>query len=171
MPGQLQHLTSHLPLRPDSFFGRGSVEVTSPKPSSGEGPVRRLAVTSGELIERPATNVATVPDVLAYAVNKYGSQHHAIGYRDVIKVHEEVKEISKFIDGQEVTESRTWKLLEMTEYKYINYSQFADSVAEVRNGLLALDIQTEDVVNIYAQTGYVFGFVISFRFMVLTFDC
>ncbi|KAF9470857.1 acetyl-CoA synthetase-like protein [Pholiota conissans] len=153
MPGQLHHLTAHLPLRPDSFFGRGSVEVTSPKPGSGEGPVRRLAVTSGELIERPTRSVTTVPEVLAHALDKFGSQHNAYGYRDVIKVHEEVREISKFIDGQEVTESRTWKLLEMTEYKFITYTQFADSVTEVRNGLLALGIETEDVVNIYAQTG------------------
>jgi hypothetical protein len=61
----------------------------------------------------------------------------------------------------------------MTEYKLFNYSQFADSVAEVGNGLfkLALEFLTEGVANIYAQTGYVFDFVFTFHFMVLNFDC
>lgn len=148
MSGNLQYLTAHLPLRPHKFFGGGS---EAPRPRSGEGTVRSLNVTR-ELRERPIANIVTIPDILSYAVGKYGSQY-AIGYRDVIQAHHEEKELSLFIDGRQISERRTWKLLEMSDYKYISYRQFTDAVTEVRNGLLCLGIQKDDVVNIYAQTG------------------
>ncbi|KAF8963791.1 long-chain-fatty-acid-CoA-ligase [Flammula alnicola] len=153
MPGNLQHLTSALPLRPENYFGLGSVEVAPPTPGSGEGGVRRLAITSGELIERPRRTVSTIPDVIAHTVQKYGGQHHAVAWRDVIKIHDEVRESTKFVEGLEVKEKKTWKLYELTPYKFMTYEQFAEAIAEVRNGLLNIGIGADDVVNIYSQTG------------------
>ncbi|KDR82130.1 hypothetical protein GALMADRAFT_240655 [Galerina marginata CBS 339.88] len=148
----LQSLTSGLPMRPGNHFGLGSVDVTSPALDAGESGIRRLAITSHSLVERPHPSVSTIPDVLAYGVQKYGANYNAVGWRDVIKVHEEVRETSKIVDGEELKEQKTWKLYELSGYKFWNYLEFAEAIREVRNGLLKLGIRKEDVVNVYAQT-------------------
>ncbi|KAH9483478.1 Long-chain-fatty-acid--CoA ligase 2 [Psilocybe cubensis] len=145
-------LTSGLALRPADHFGRGSVEVTSPAPGNGEGAVRRLAVTSTQLLERPHPSVSTIPDVVAYAARTFGTKYNAVGWRDTIKVHEEIREVVSVVDGEEVKQQKTWKLLELSDYKFMNFIQFAESVSEVRNGLLRLGITKDDVVNVYSQT-------------------
>lgn len=151
----LHLLTSGLSLRPPNHFGRGSVEVTNPAPGSGEGAVRRLAVTSTQLVERPHPSVSTIPDVVAYAARTFGTKYKAAGWRDTIKVHEEIREVVSVVDGKEVKQQKTWKLLELSDYKFLNYLQFAEAVGEVRNGLLRLGITKDDVVNVYSQTRWV----------------
>jgi long-chain acyl-CoA synthetase len=156
MPAEhLHYLTTGLAIRPENYFGQGSVEIETPKPGSGEGGVRRLAITAHELVEQPHPTVRTIPDVIAYAVRTYGSNYNAVGWRDVIKVHEEVRELNKVVAGEEVKEKKTWKLYELSNYKFLNYVEFAEAIREVRNGLLKIGIRKEDVVNVYSQTGYV----------------
>ena len=148
----LRSLTSNLQLRDDDYFGLGSVEVSTPPPGAGEGGVRRLAITANRLVERPHPDVSTLPDVLAYGVRTYGTKFNAVGWREVIKVHEEVRETTKVVGGEEVKQKKTWKLLELSDYHFWNYVEFAEAVEEVRNGLLKIGIRQEDVVNVYAQT-------------------
>ncbi|PPQ88125.1 hypothetical protein CVT25_004881 [Psilocybe cyanescens] len=151
-PDSLHLLTSGLSLRPPNHFGSGSVEITSPVSGSGEGAVRRLAVTSTQLVERPHPSVSTIPDVVAYAARTYGTKYNAVGWRDTIKVHEEIREVVSVVNGKEVKQKKTWKLLELSDYKFLNFLEFAEAVGEVRNGLLRLGITKEDVVNVYSQT-------------------
>ncbi|KAF4615141.1 hypothetical protein D9613_003439 [Agrocybe pediades] len=148
----LRNLTTGLNLRYDNHFGVRSVEVAPAKPEAGEGAVRRLAITSHDLVQRPHPTVFTIPDVIEYTVNKYGTKYNAVAWRDVIEVHEEVREVVKVVDGHEVKQSKLWKLYELTKYKFMNFVEFADAIVEVRNGLLQLGITAEDVVNVYAQT-------------------
>lgn len=94
MPAEhLHYFTTGLAVRPESSFGRGSVEIGPPKPGSGEGGVRRLAITAHELVEQPHPTVRNIPDFIAYAVRTYGSGY--VGWRDVVKIHEEVLEVKK----------------------------------------------------------------------------
>ncbi len=65
-----------LPLRP-KHFGSGSAEVESGKPD--EGPIRRLSITAGNLVERPAEGVDTTSDIIAYAAKQYGKEK-AVGW-------------------------------------------------------------------------------------------
>jgi len=158
----LRHLTTGLNLRYENHFGLGSVEVTPAKQEQGEGAVRRLAITSHELVNRPHPGVFTIPDVIDYTIKKYGTKYSAVAWRDVIKVHEEVREITKVVDGREVKQNKTWKLYELTKYKYMNFVEFGEAIVEVRNGLLKLGIAREDVVNVYAQTRSVSYHFLSF---------
>lgn len=148
-------LTSGLSVHPPGYYGLGSAEISAPAP--GEGGIRRLAISSHKLLERPHPCVSTVPDVIAYAARTYGSKHNAVGWRDTIKIHEEVREVVNTIDGKEVKQKKTWKLYELSDYKYLTFTQFAKMVGEVRDGLLQLGIKKEDVVNVYSQTGYVYS--------------
>jgi long-chain acyl-CoA synthetase len=99
-----------------------SVEVGD-APKKGEGKIRRAFVSPKKLIERPAEgNLQNMADVLEHAVkSEYmldkGRQTTSLlihetateftnkpmcGYRDLIKIHKEEKEITKKVEGKEV---------------------------------------------------------------------
>jgi len=132
------------------FFGPGSVDVPSPV-VEGEGAPRRCALSTDRLVERPFEGINTIHDVISYAVKTHGNRK-AIGWRDVVKIVEEEKEVKKFVDGQEVVQKKTWKYFELSDYKYISFTEFEDIISEVARGLLHLGITKDDVFNVYAQT-------------------
>ncbi|RDB26583.1 Long-chain-fatty-acid--CoA ligase 2 [Hypsizygus marmoreus] len=143
-------MSSRMPMAKPGYFGCGSSEVASAA-NSGEGPARRLAITCDRLITQPVEGVDTVLDVLQYAARKHGA-NRALGWRDVIDVHEEKKETKKVIGGKEVTEVKTWKYFELSDYRYISYVDFEGMVGDVARALLDLGFLSEHVFNIYAQT-------------------
>ncbi|KAJ7047989.1 long-chain-fatty-acid-CoA-ligase [Mycena amicta] len=129
------------------YYGKGSVEVAPPA-ADNEGPTRRLAI-SAERHRQPSF------DVLQYVAKTHGTRD-AIGVRDIVNIIEENKEVKKVVDGKEVTETKTWKYFQLSDYKYISFVQLLDQVSEVARGLVDIGITTEDVFNIYAETRCVF---------------
>lgn len=138
------------------YFGKGSVQVAPPL-NANEGGTRRLANTCETLITQPTDGVATVYDVLQYSARVHGS-HRALGWRDVLKIHEERKEVKKVIGGKEVVEMKTWKYFQLSDYKYISFIEFETMVANVSRTLLDLGLTPDHVFNIYAQTRSVIVF-------------
>ncbi|KAG6915925.1 hypothetical protein DXG01_009255 [Tephrocybe rancida] len=132
------------------YFGKGSVEVGSPS-RPGEGAARRLAITCETLITQPTEGVDTVYDVLKYSARVHGT-YRALGWRDVVRVHEETKAVKKVVSGEEVVEVKTWKFFELSDYKYISFVEFEAMVANVAHALLELGFTSDHVLNIYAQT-------------------
>jgi hypothetical protein len=143
-------------LSPDDSWGNGSVDVGSPA-QPGQSRVRRLEKTHDRLITSPAEGINTVYDILQYASRTHGTRN-AYGYRDVIDIIEDQKEVTKTVDGKQVKETKTWKYFHLSDYKYISYVDLKNIVSEVSRGLLKLGIQKNDVFNIYAQTRYVQSF-------------
>jgi long-chain acyl-CoA synthetase len=137
--------------RPNGSWGRGSVEI-GPPAQPGESRIRRLEKTQDRLVTSPIEGINTVHDVLLYSSRTYGDRH-AYGYRDIVDIVEEQKEVTKTIGGQEVKETKTWKYFHLSDYKYISFTELKSIVSEVSRGLLKLDLQKTDVFNIYAQTG------------------
>ncbi|KAF8063537.1 long-chain-fatty-acid-CoA-ligase, partial [Lyophyllum atratum] len=131
-------------------FGKGSVPVAPPA-GPDEGPARRLAIACETLVTQPTEGVDTVFNLLQYAARTYGS-YRALGWRDVVKIHEEKKEVTKVVNGKEVLEEKTWKYFELSDYKYISYIEFEDMVADVAHALLDLGFASDHVFNIYAET-------------------
>ena len=136
--------------RPNESWGRGSVEI-SPPAQPGESGIRRLEKTQDRFVTSPMEGINTVHDVLLYASRTYGDRH-AFGYRDIVNIVEEQKEVTKTIGGQEVKETKTWKYFQLSDYKYISFSELKSIVSEVSRGLLKLGLQKNDIFNIYAQT-------------------
>ncbi|KAJ7123614.1 long-chain-fatty-acid-CoA-ligase [Mycena epipterygia] len=132
------------------YFGKGSVEVAPPT-SEDEGPTRRLAIASDRLVTQPFEGIDTVYDVLEYVAETHGTRD-ALGWREIVDVHEEAKEVKKFVDGKEVTETKKWKYFQLSDYQYISYVQLRDQVSEVARGLADLGITSDDVFNIFAAT-------------------
>ncbi|KAI9455375.1 long-chain-fatty-acid-CoA-ligase [Russula earlei] len=137
-------------LGPNESWGKGSVFI-GPPPEQGESRVRRLEKTQDRLVTAPIEGVHTVHDVLLYASRTYG-ERKAFGYREIVDIIEEQKEVTKIVGGEEVKENKTWKYFHLSDYKYITFVEFKTVVSEVARGLLKLGVQKNDVFNIYAQT-------------------
>ncbi|KAF8900472.1 long-chain-fatty-acid-CoA-ligase [Gymnopilus junonius] len=132
------------------YYGEGSVEFAPPA-GPGEGPIRRSTLSKDGLVQRPFDGIDTVFDVVEYAARTHGNRK-ALGWRDIIRIHEEEKEVKKFVGGKEVTEKKKWKYFELSDYKYISYLELKEAVSEVARGLVHLGVTKGDVFNVYAQT-------------------
>jgi long-chain acyl-CoA synthetase len=131
-------------------FGKGSVEI-SPAANAAESGVRRLAITRDELVTRPFEGIATAHDIIEYAARTHGEKP-SLGWRDIVDIHEEAKEVKKSVDGKEVTETKTWKYFQLSDYKYLNFVEVKTRIEHISRGLVELGVGTNDVFNVYAQT-------------------
>ncbi|KAJ3727394.1 long-chain-fatty-acid-CoA-ligase [Lentinula raphanica] len=132
------------------YFGKGSVEIAKAA-GPDEGPIRRSAITSDRLVTQPFEGIETVYDIVEYATRTHGTRN-ALGWRDVVDIHEEEKEVKKFVGGKEVTETKKWKYFQLSDYKYINFIELKEAVSEIARGLVEIGVTSDDVFNIYAQT-------------------
>ncbi|KAG5643653.1 hypothetical protein DXG03_000533 [Asterophora parasitica] len=131
------------------YYGKGSVEV-SPA-TEGEGGIRRCSLAVDKLVTQPFEGIDTVYDIVAYAARTHGSRN-ALGWRDILNIVEEEKDVTKVVEGKEVTEKKKWKYFQLSDYKYLSFFEVKDAVSEAARGLLELGVTTDDVFNVYAQT-------------------
>lgn len=136
----------------------GSVEV-GPEKVEGETRIRRSVLSPDKLVTQPWEGIDTVYDVLMYAARTHGTKQ-SYGYRDLVDTHEEEKEVKKVVGGKEVTEKKTWKYFQLSDYKYLSFQQVKEAAVEVAGALLELGIQKTDVVNVYSATRYVSCYVV-----------
>ncbi|KAJ4471401.1 long-chain-fatty-acid-CoA-ligase [Lentinula aciculospora] len=134
------------------YFGKGSVEI-GPPAEPGEGPIRRIAITPDRLVTQPFDGIETVYDVLEYAARTHGTRR-ALGWRDIVDIHEEEKEIKGFVNGKEVVEKKKWKYFQLSDYKYINFIELKEAVSEIARGLVEIGVTSDAVCNIFSQTRY-----------------
>ncbi|GAA6006589.1 hypothetical protein JCM11491_003108 [Sporobolomyces phaffii] len=133
-----------MPSRPSS------VEV-GPAPPKGETRPRRYAATADKLAKSPEPGVTTIPDLLAKSVRVRGD-HDAVGWRDVVKVHNEEKEVTKTVGGKQVKEKKNWQYFELSDYKYLSYSQLAAVVKDAASALVETGHSKDTMFNIFAST-------------------
>jgi len=131
------------------FYGKGSVEVS--QPIEGEGTIRRCAISADRLVTQPTEGIDTVFDIVLYAAKRHGTRN-ALGWRDVLEVVEEEKEVKKVIEGKEVTEKKIWKYFRLSDYKFLNYVEVKEVVSEIARAMIDFGFTTDDVFNVYAQT-------------------
>ena len=51
-------------------------------------------------------------------------------------VDEEEKEVTKVIDGKEVTEKKLWEYLELRDYKHLSFTELNEAISDVLELLL-----------------------------------
>ncbi|KZO91782.1 long-chain-fatty-acid-CoA-ligase [Calocera viscosa TUFC12733] len=127
----------------------GSFEHGPAKP--GETAPRIGYATPKELVARPGPGIDTVYDILQYTAKRHGN-NNAIGYREVLNIIEEEKEVTKTVDGKPHTEKKKWMYFQLSEYKYWTFVEFRDKVLKVASGLRELGMEPGNVFNIYADT-------------------
>lgn len=135
----------------------GSVAVGDEK-KDGETQTRRNALTKDALVTQPMEGIETTYDVLCYAARTHGTKK-ALGWRDIVDVHEEQKEVKKQVDGKEVTEKKTWKFFQLSEFKYLSFVEVKEAVLEISAGLAELGINKGEIFNVYSATWYVLSFI------------
>ncbi|KAJ7029571.1 hypothetical protein C8F04DRAFT_1398352 [Mycena alexandri] len=84
----------------------------------------------GKRSVEPFPGIDTVFDMLQYVAKTHGTRD-ALGWRDIVNVHEEAKEVTKTVDEKE------------------------EQVEEMARGLVDFGLTTDDVLNIYAATSRV----------------
>lgn len=75
-----------------------------------------------------------------------------MGYRDTIKIHTEEREITKMVEGKEKKEMKKWQTYELSDYKYLTYTEFYDLTGDVSSAMSQLGLSKETRFNIYATT-------------------
>ncbi|KZP08151.1 acetyl-CoA synthetase-like protein [Athelia psychrophila] len=133
-------------VKPNAYFGVGSIEVES----NGEK-CRRLAITKDKLVTQPEDGLETTTDIVDYAARTHGTKD-AFGWRDIVDIHREEKDVKKIVGGKEVTEKKQWQYFELSDYKYISFLEIQTRVSELARGLVEHGITADNVFNMYAST-------------------
>ncbi|KAL1916025.1 uncharacterized protein VTP21DRAFT_6029 [Calcarisporiella thermophila] len=120
-------------------------------PASNESRIRRHARFADKLIDAPGPNINSLHDFFHNAARRHASKN-CFGYRDVIDIIEEEKEITKIVGGEERKEKKTWKYFQLSEYKYVTYTEASQRILRIGCGLRKLGIQAKEPVEIFAQT-------------------
>ncbi|KAI8393753.1 uncharacterized protein BYT42DRAFT_596464 [Radiomyces spectabilis] len=126
-----------------------SVEIGTNQP--GGGPIRRSHLAPEGVLQVPAPDVQTLYDVLQSSARKYKDKK-GFGFRQVENTIEEIKEVSKFVDGVETKEKKTWKYFQVSPFHYITYREAVEIAHQVGCGLVQLGLQQKSKVEIFAST-------------------
>ncbi|SCZ97936.1 BZ3500_MvSof-1268-A1-R1_Chr3-3g06468 [Microbotryum saponariae] len=122
-----------------------------PEAVKGQGQIRRYLQTKEALTERPAPHINVVADILASSVKRFGDRP-ALGWRDLLRMHEEEKEVTKKVGNETVTETKKWSYFELSDYKYMSYNELASKVKAAASALVEAGHSSKTIFNIYAST-------------------
>lgn len=113
-------------------------------------PYRHFKARDG-LINRPASNITTIYDVLTDSADKHGDKP-AIGSRKLIKTHTETKKVPKVVDGVKTEVDKQWTYFELSPYSFLTYNEYKTQALRVGAGLRKLGLEVSDVLHIFATT-------------------
>ncbi|KAG0344226.1 long-chain fatty acid-CoA ligase [Podila humilis] len=127
-----------------------TVEV-GPADVKGETRVRRSAISPEALLTSPNDQVKTLYDVVVYSA-KVRPNLNAIGYRKLIKMIEEKKEVTKIVAGEPVKEMKTWKYFKMSGYNFLTYKDVKHVVDSIGAGLIKFGMKPRDRITVFGAT-------------------
>ncbi|CCE63946.1 hypothetical protein TPHA_0G01090 [Tetrapisispora phaffii CBS 4417] len=116
----------------------------------------RVSTTVDTPLVRPkGYSCSTAYEFLLEAFER-GGKRTAMGWRDIIEIHEDRKKISKKIDGKVQEIEKTWLYFELTDYKYIKFNELTNIMHDMGRGLvkIGLNPHSEDKLHIYASTSH-----------------
>ncbi|KAF1344183.1 hypothetical protein BDV97DRAFT_304664 [Delphinella strobiligena] len=131
--------------------GPFTVEASGCTKIEGETIPRRHPAAKDGLVLTPSDDVTTVYDILRRSSDKFGNAK-ALGYRTLIKTHNEVKKIKKVIDGKETEVDKTWTYFELSGYTYISFTEYEKLAHKVGSAFRSLGMKAQDRVHIFAAT-------------------
>ncbi|KAG1455480.1 hypothetical protein G6F56_007057 [Rhizopus delemar] len=126
-----------------------TVQVGLEQPQGGR--TRRSVFSPDSLVRIPAPHIHTLYDVLSSSAKKYPDRK-GFGFRKVEKVVEEEKQITKYVNGQEVKETKTWKFFQMSSYLYLTYKEASRLTHDVGSGLVHLGLREKSKIEIFSPT-------------------
>ncbi|MCJ1400898.1 long-chain fatty acid-CoA ligase [Xylographa trunciseda] len=133
--------------------GKGpfSIEAKGYKKVDGETIPRVNIAAKDGLITTPSEDVRTVVDILKRSADKFGNAK-ALGWRDLIKTHQETKKVKKIIEGKPQEVEKLWTYFELSEYSYMSFVEYERMALQVGAGLRKIGMTTGDRVHLFAAT-------------------
>lgn len=98
-------------------------------------------------------DVKTMADLLTKAAKTY-PESRCLGYRDLIKIHKEVKEVATKVDGETKMVKKDWYFEERGPYKWLTYKDVEAKVKLLTNALLELGLKEGSRLGIYSNTRF-----------------
>lgn len=79
-----------------------------------------------------------------------------MGWRTLIDIHEETKQVTKVVDGAHVKVDKVWQFYEYSNYKYQTFAEVLQTVEAYSRGLIKVGLKPNQVdkLHIYAQTSH-----------------
>ncbi len=78
-------------------------------------------------------------DLLRYSEEKF-AEKPCLGYRELVKIHSEEKEVIKMEGGEEKKEKKIWQFFEMSSYRWITYRQFGKQARDFGYALTSEEV-------------------------------
>lgn len=138
---------------PLHFVQKPPFTVQAPGELANEGetaPLRHFKAKDG-LIDIPASGIRTVFELIKDSVEKF-PRKNAVGSRNLVKVHREVKKVPKMVDGVAQEVDKEWQYFELSPYVYTTYADYEKMVLQVGAGLRKLGLAPHDKLHIFAST-------------------
>ncbi|GAA6011180.1 hypothetical protein JCM10207_005529 [Rhodosporidiobolus poonsookiae] len=129
-----------------------SKTTVGPAPPPGQTRARRWHANAEGLIKTPEPGVKVIADLVATSVRDRPNQK-AVGWRDVVDIHTEEKEITKVVGGKEVKEKKSWQFFELSDYRTMTYAELGKLIKDAASALLETGHSRDTIFNVYSQTG------------------
>lgn len=118
-----------------------SVEVGSPANENETAPRRNYKAAKAPWTHPPGKpHIKTIYDLFEDAVKEFGPRRY-MGTRKLLKTHNEEKEITKVVNGEETTVTKTWQYFEMGPYEWNTYESAFDTATLISSGLVKLGVK------------------------------
>ena len=133
--------------------GKGpfSVEAKGYKKVDGETIPRVNVAAKDGLISNPSEDVRTIVDILKRSADKFGNAK-ALGWRDLVRTHQETKKVKKMIDGKSQEVEKKWTYFELSEYTYMSFVEYERMALQIGAGLRKIGMSAGDKVHLFGAT-------------------
>lgn len=122
----------------------------------GETAPRRRTAQKDAAVDRPLDSKATTLFDFFEECAKRNGTKKAMGWRDLVEIHVEKKDVTKIIKGKEVKVEKEWLYYENSPYQYMTYPELVSLVNTYGKGLISIGIkgQQVDKLHIFAATSH-----------------
>lgn len=130
-----------------------NVPVGPAKPGE-TAPRRNYKVKDAAVVRPIGYKCETLFEFFNEAVEKHGKNKLCQGWRDLIDIHTETKQVKKIIDGEEKTIDKDWLYYEKSDYKYISFGQLQTLINHYGKGLIKIGLNHggSNKLHIFAAT-------------------
>ncbi|SCU87290.1 LAME_0D09494g1_1 [Lachancea meyersii CBS 8951] len=132
-----------------------TVEVGKAANAHETAPRRNAKVKDGAVSRPLQSKATTVYDFMLESIQRCGNRT-AMGWREIVEVHEEKKQITKKIDGKEQQVDKTWLYFEKSSYQYNTYNELGKILHQFGRGLVDMGMSPDntDRLHIFASTSH-----------------
>ncbi|KAF4979992.1 hypothetical protein FZEAL_3919 [Fusarium zealandicum] len=128
-----------------------TIEAPGYEKVQGETIPRRHPKAKDGLITKPAPDASTVYEFVERSARLYPN-HHAVGSRKLVNMHNEKKKIKKNVDGEVQEVEKEWSYFELSDFEYLTHKQYLERVHQIGSGLRKIGMTSEHKLHIFGTT-------------------